>query len=114
MSVNKRSFVKSVMDSGNYTPVPNLLWQVPISATAKSVFVFIISQGENWNPGMRSIADGVGISRNTIARAINELQAAGMIQIDQGAKGFRQVYTIQNVEFWKVEVAQNRATSGSK
>lgn len=100
MSVNKSKLVKSIQDRGNYSTVPNELWELSVSVKAKTAYCYLLAQSDRWNPGVREIADGISMSKNSAREAIRELEAAGMIEVDEGPHGLRNVYSFTAICDW--------------
>lgn len=109
MSVNKSALTKSIQDRGNYTTLPNDIWKAPISAKAKTVYIYLISNGEKWAPGTREIAAATSIGRDSVKTAIEELEKHNMILVDRPEQaGLRITYIFTAIENWLtvVEVEQ--------
>lgn len=103
MSLNKSKLVKSIQDRGQYTVVPNDLWEKPIKPSAKIVYVFIISQSDGWHPGQRSIATRTGYSQSTVSNALQDLQDTNMLEIISNGVGMRHTYIINAIEEWNFD-----------
>jgi hypothetical protein len=100
MSVNKSDLTKSIQSRGQYSIVPNEIWNLPLSKHAKIVYIFIISQADTWNPGTRQIAEGTCSSLTTVCNALKELQDHYMLIIDVAPTGLRNVYRITGLSDW--------------
>ena len=69
-----------------------------ITPTAKTVYLVLKSHREEWRIDKKQIAEATGVSVNTVAKALKELEDKGLIKRDQlpGAQGKRGqfIYTI--------------------
>jgi len=114
MSVNKNKLVKSIQTRGGYSIYPNEIWELPISFKAKTMFLYLLGQSDSWNPGMRAISDILGMGRDSITLALQELADSNMLEISKAGQGMRQVYHINGMEEWNIpskQVALSKATS---
>jgi len=75
----------------------DILSRADLTATAKLVYsVLADRQGENgycW-PGIRTLAKDIGASKGAVERAVNRLEAAGLITANRGNKGYNNKYVI--------------------
>ena len=102
MSINKSKLTKSIQDRGNYTPIPNDIWSCPISCKAKIIYVYLLSNSDKWNPGIREIANSTGVSTDTVSKSLIELENACMLQIIKPEyRGMRTQYIFSSVLDWK-------------
>src|SRR4051812_4538624 len=75
------------VSAGGFTQVPNFLLNDPdLSFAAKVVYSKLLSYAWNNNkvfPGQDTLAAEVGTSQPTVARAINELEQGGWLEIQR-------------------------------
>src|SRR5690242_4128352 len=87
------------VSAGGFTQVPNFLLKDPkVSANAKVVYSMLLSYAWNNNlvfPGQERMAEDIGSSQPTIARAIKELEAQGWLEIQRRGQGKTNVYILK-------------------
>src|SRR5919206_5313218 len=82
-----------------FTQVPNFLLKDPdISANAKVVYSMLLSYA--WNnsyvfPGQERMAEDIGLSQPTIARAVKELEDEGWLEIQRRGQGKTNIYVLK-------------------
>lgn len=103
MSVNKSKLSRSIQNRGQYFIGPNEIWSLPISSKAKLTYIYLISQSDSWNPGIRVISDAIGIGREGVADALSELEQKKMIEIVDNGTGMRKTYMVNGIEEWILE-----------
>jgi hypothetical protein len=111
MSANKKVLAKEIRKKKrNFTIVPNELWEADVSAAAKIVWVYLLSNADNFDPSTRLIAKRVGLTRKALERVMRELQDAGMIRHKAGARGDRNqhLYVLESMLRWESS-PKNRA-----
>ena len=101
MSVNKSELTRSISQRGHFSIIPNEIWTLELSMKAKIVFLYLLSQSDTWNPGLRGIAEGTSISVPTARLALKELEDANMITVSESIQGLRNVYCFTSMECWK-------------
>src|SRR3954454_21790615 len=88
------------ISAGGFTQVPNYLLKDPtVSANAKVVYSMLLSYA--WNnsyvfPGQERMAEDIGISQPTIARAVKELEDQGWLEIQRRGQGKTNVYILKH------------------
>src|SRR5258708_23501895 len=88
------------VSAGGFTQVPNcLLNDKRLSLAAKVVYGKLLSYA--WHndrvfPGQDTMAEEMGTSQPTIARAIIELQKAGYLEIERRGQGQTNLYTLRH------------------
>jgi len=108
MSKNKSAVAASIK-KGNWASIPNELWEIPeLSIYAKATFCYLMSQSDTWNAGLRGIAAGISASRTGAQKAIDELSAAGMIDVEKMEKGLRSIYTLKPMSSWKYRAPKSK------
>lgn len=100
MSVNKNELNKSISSRGQFSLIPNEIWTLPISMKAKIAYMYLLSQSESWNPGVRGIAEGTSMSVPTVRTALKELEDCHMITVSESAQGLRNIYVFNSIESW--------------
>lgn len=69
-----------------------------ISLRTKGVYLFLRSHREGWSMSTTRIAEAIGVSRDTVSKAVNELEEHGYLLREQstGEKGrfAESVYTV--------------------
>jgi hypothetical protein len=103
VSVNKNKFTNSIMNRGAWTPVPNEIWEKPITHKAIVVFLYLLSQAEDWQPSIKCIAKGCDCNRKTVMFALEELVAAKMVTITVQGLGLRNEYMLHSVKDWNFD-----------
>jgi len=85
--------------AGGFTQVPNILLKDPkISANGKVVYSMLLSYAWNNNmvfPGQERMAEDIGSSQPTIARAIKELEQQGWLDIQRRGQGKTNLYVLK-------------------
>lgn len=89
------------VSAGGFTQVPNFLLKDPtISANGKVVYSMLLSYAWTNNmvfPGQERMAQDIGTSQPTIARAIKELEAAGLLEVQRRGQGKTNLYILKFV-----------------
>ena len=84
-----------------FTQVPNFILRNPdLSANAKTTYALLLSYA--WHndlcfPGQERLAEQMGTHVATVSRAIQELEASSLIDIDRRGQGKTNFYTINFV-----------------
>ena len=87
------------VSAGGFTQVPNILLKDPkVSANAKVVYSMLLSYA--WNnsyvfPGQERLAEDIGLSQPTIARAVKELEQHGWLEIQRRGQGKTNIYVLK-------------------
>jgi biotin operon repressor len=85
--------------AGGFTQVPNILLKDPkISANGKVVYSMLLSYAWNNNmvfPGQERMAEDIGSSQPTIARAIKELEQQGWLEVQRRGQGKTNLYVLK-------------------
>ena len=87
------------ISAGGFTQVPNFLLKDPkLSANAKIVYSMLLSYA--WNnscvfPGQERMAEDIGSSQPTIARAVKELEEHGWLEIQRRGQGKTNIYVLK-------------------
>jgi Helix-turn-helix domain len=82
-----------------FTQVPNFLLKDPhISANAKVVYSTLLSYA--WNndrvfPGQDRMGEDLGLSTPTVSRAIHELEANELLEIERRGQGKTNIYVLK-------------------
>lgn len=91
------------VSAGGFTQIPNYLLNSPaLSANAKVVYSKLLSYAWHNNrvyPGQERMADEIGTSQPTVARAVRELQDKGWLAIERRGQGKTNIYILK----YKVE-----------
>lgn len=69
--------------SRGYIKVPDSILTLNISTTAITVFIFMLSCSDNFNPSVRFMSKVLSISVNSIRKAVNELIETNVIERDE-------------------------------
>ncbi len=86
--------------AGGFTQIPNILLNTPdLTANAKIVYAKLLSYA--WNngrvfPGQERMAEEIGSSQPTIARAIAELEQQGWLEIQRRGQGKTNIYILKH------------------
>jgi DNA-binding MarR family transcriptional regulator len=87
------------VSAGGFTQVPNFILNNPeLSFAAKVVYAKLLSYAWDNNrvfPGQDTMAEEVGTSQPTVARAINELQQRGLLAITRRGQGKTNLYVLK-------------------
>lgn len=87
------------VSAGGFTQVPNFLLKDPtLSANAKVVYSMLLSYAWHNNlvfPGQERMADDLGTSQPTIARAIQELETHGWLDVQRRGQGKTNLYVLK-------------------
>jgi hypothetical protein len=89
------------VSAGGFTQVPNYLLRSPqLSNNAKVVYAKLLSYA--WNndrcfPGQDTMAVDIGSSQPTVARALQELETKGWLEIHRRGQGKTNVYILKYV-----------------
>ena len=88
------------VSAGGFTQVPNfVLKNAQLSANAKVVYAMLLSYAWHHDrvfPGQARMAEAMGSSQATIARATAELEQAGYLQISRRGQGLTNLYTLRH------------------
>jgi hypothetical protein len=80
MSVNKSHVIYQLKSrKGKFAQIPNEVWDAKISTRAKTVWIYLMSQGPRWNSSVSMIAKNLGIGRGTAEKVIQELVSHNML-----------------------------------
>lgn len=84
-----------------FTQVPNFILRNPeLSANAKTAYSLLLSyawHNQRCFPGQERMAEHMGTHVATVSRAIQELQASSLIDIERRGQGKTNLYTINFV-----------------
>jgi hypothetical protein len=87
------------VSAGGFTQVPNvLLKDSTLSANAKVVYSMLLSYAWNHDrvfPGQERMAEDIGSSQPTIARAVKELETHGWLDIQRRGQGKTNIYVLK-------------------
>jgi biotin operon repressor len=87
--------------AGGFTQIPNILLRTPdLSSQAKIVYAQLLSyawSSDRCFPGQERMGEDLGASRTTIYRALQELQAAGWLEVERRGQGKTNVYVLKYV-----------------
>ena len=90
-----------------FTQVPNFILKNPaLSSNAKVVYAMLLSYAWNHDrvfPGQERMAEDMGSSQPTIARAIAELEQVGYLEIAWRGQGLTNLYTLRHTVKKKIE-----------
>jgi Mn-dependent DtxR family transcriptional regulator len=59
------------------------------------VYLYLLSQAEEWNPSHGQIASATGISKRSVVRAIQRLEELGLLEIQKGYNGAKTTYVLR-------------------
>lgn len=93
----------------DFTLIPNSVSRsTDLPARAKVVYIFMRSHRDGWNITTRSVANALGMSKDTVASAINDLIESGhMRRIEKRSEG-------GTFAGWDYETLSGRATVSEK
>ena len=99
----------------HYTMIPNAFSRDKrVTPRAARVYIFVASQVTGWSLNSRSIATQLGMSRDTVNKAMRELESLGWMrraqQFDENSKFSGVVYEISTVAENLGHVAENVGT----
>jgi DNA-binding MarR family transcriptional regulator len=83
---------------GGFTQIPNYLLNQTFSNNAKVVYAKLLSYAWHNNkvfPGQERMAEEIGTSQPTIARALKELEQEGWLEIQRRGQGKTNVYILK-------------------
>jgi biotin operon repressor len=86
--------------AGGFTQVPNfILNHTKLSFPAKVVYAKLLSYAWHNNcvfPGQDTMAQELGTSQPTVARAVNDLETHGLLQIQRRGQGKTNLYILKH------------------
>jgi hypothetical protein len=95
------------VSAGGFTQVPNFIFNDKVlSFAAKVVYGKLLSYAWFNNyvfPGQDTMAQEMGTSQPTVARAIAELQKVGYLDIERRGQGMTNLYTLRHTVKQKVK-----------
>ena len=84
-----------------FTQLPNFILRDPdLSANAKTAYSLLLSYAWHNNlcfPGQERLAEHMGTHVSTVSRAITELEACSLIEIERRGQGKTNFYTVNFV-----------------
>jgi DNA-binding MarR family transcriptional regulator len=86
------------VSAGGFTQIPNYLLNQTFSNNAKVVYAKLLSYAWHNNkvfPGQERMADEIGTSQPTIARALKELEQEGWLEIRRRGQGKTNIYILK-------------------
>ena len=86
------------VSAGGFTQIPNYLLNQTFSNNAKVVYAKLLSYAWHNNkvfPGQERMADEIGTSQPTIARALKELEQEGWLEIKRRGQGKTNIYILK-------------------
>jgi hypothetical protein len=86
------------VSAGGFTQIPNYLLNQHFSNNAKVVYAKLLSYAWHNNkvfPGQARMAEEIGTSQPTIARALKELEQEGWLEIQRRGQGKTNVYILK-------------------
>ena len=86
------------VSAGGFTQIPNYLLNQTFSNNAKVVYAKLLSYAWHNNkvfPGQERMADEIGTSQPTIARALKELEQEGWLEIQRRGQGKTNIYILK-------------------
>jgi DNA-binding MarR family transcriptional regulator len=86
------------VSAGGFTQIPNYLLHQTFSNNAKVVYAKLLSYAWHNNkvfPGQERMADEIGTSQPTIARALKELEQEGWLEIQRRGQGKTNIYILK-------------------
>ena len=88
------------VSAGGFTQVPNfILKNAQVSSNAKVAYALLLSYAWNFDrvfPGQGRMAEDMGTSQPTVARAIAELERIGYLDIERRGQGLTNVYVLHH------------------
>jgi hypothetical protein len=89
------------VSAGGFTQVPNFLLKDPkVSANAKVVYSMLLSYAWTNNmvfPGQERMAEDIGASQPTVARAVKELESQNWLEVQRRGQGKTNLYILKFV-----------------
>jgi len=88
------------VSAGGFTQVPNfILKNADLSSNAKVAYTLLLSYA--WHndrvfPGQERMAEDMGLSQQSVSRAILELQEIGYLEIQRRGLGLTNVYVLHH------------------
>ena len=87
------------VSAGGFTQVPNIVLKDPkLSTNAKTVYALMLSYAWNNNrvfPGQERMAQDMGTSQPTVARAVQELEKEGWLETQRRGQGKTNIYILK-------------------
>ena len=88
MSVYKSQISDQLQGRGQFAQIPNEIYQVDeFSNTARSIWIYLASEGPGWKGSYPNIARNMGLSTPTVRTAIQELVTKNMLIASPHAEG---------------------------
>jgi hypothetical protein len=84
-----------------------------MSSKARFVYIYIIGQSEKWNPGLRSMANAIRISKDSVSRGIKELEKMNMLVITGSGPGSRDCYALTSPTEWSLPAKEEVSQGGT-
>jgi hypothetical protein len=100
---NKKLLQNSI--KGHYTKIPNKLFELGLPPQLASVYVYLISLPEDFNPSITNICNKVRISRPTAMKHLRWLEGCNMIKrISKGNNLSHKIsmYELRPINEWSV------------
>lgn len=86
----------------NYCKIPVKLFYINLSPTAVSIYCFMASHTEEFNPSIKFIAKTLNIAKGTVIRYITELENRNIIKcIRRGGSKIVTEYEFCYIKDWK-------------
>lgn len=98
---NRELLSSSLIKHGGYYKAPNKLFTMNLSMGAITIYNYLLSCPENFNPAGRTIAKTIKISRTTVHKHLNELINRNMIVvIEPGGQNKTTKYEFRPMKDW--------------
>lgn len=86
----------------DYCKIPNKLFNSELSSTAVSIYCFMASHSEEFNPSIKFISKALKIAKGTVIKYINELENRNIIKcIRPGGQRIVTEYEFVSINEWK-------------
>lgn len=105
MSVNKNQIANQLQNRGQFAQIPNEIYKVlNLSNTARSIWIYLASEGPGWKSSYGNIARNMDLALNTVRTGIKELVDFNMVIVTAYAEGcdFELISSDQWNVSWKV------------
>ena len=80
MSVFKSKISDQLQNRGQFAQIPNEIYQVKeLSNYARSIWIYLASEGPGWKGSYPNISKTLGFSVNTVRKSVKELEALNML-----------------------------------
>ncbi len=87
MSVQKKNYQEYFKNRGEFTMVPNGLWELSdLNPYAKVIWAYIVSRSQKWSSSRNNIARNLHLNNGTVSKCVKQLQDLNMLRVLAGPR----------------------------